>query len=287
MSIREHQLAGEVQGALLKPDPANGLGMIILTGSSGRVDVERGRLFADLGATVLAQRWWGGDGQAKGINEIPLEVLARGIDLLQNEGCDRIAVLGTSYGAGAALSIAARDNRVDVVIAISPCAVVWQNFGPGIDGFDWPPRSAFSWAGEPLPFVVWDPRAWPAPRTPNPIYRPMYEMSLKTFAEDVAAATIPVENTRAEVILVAGAADALWPSDSAAREIAARLAQHGKRVSVVEHPDAGHNPVFPGETQRSAPPERAWGGTPAADRELGAAAWIEITRRLGLVQDFR
>lgn len=272
-------LTGEVQGALLRPEEATGLGVLVLTGSSGRVDVDRARRFAERGAVALAQRWWGGEGQASGINLIPLEVFIKGIDRLQAEGCTRIAILGTSNGAQAALLVAVRDPRIDVVIAISPAHVVWPNFGPGLDGADWPPRSSFTWKGAALPFVVWDPRAWPPINEMRPIYRPLYEKSLLTFAEDVPAATIPVEDTRAEIILVAGAGDLLWPSETAAHAIAARL---GREAVIIEHPAAGHSPVFPGEARLPEPLTRAWGGTPEADRELGAAAWAEIASRLGL-----
>ena len=74
----------------------------------------------------------------------------------------------------------------------------------------------------------------------------------------------------------------LWPSDTAAHVIAARLERHGKKATIIEHPTAGHSPVLPGAPQLTEPMERAWGGTPAADRELGAAAWTEIARRLDL-----
>lgn len=282
MTTITHLPSGDVQGALICPDAPNGLGVMVITGSSGRVDVERAERFAELGATALALRWWGGEGQPPGINLVPLEILVRGVDRLKAEGCDRVAILGTSFGAMAALLAAVRDPRVDHVIAISPSDVVWQNNGPGTDGSTWPPRSAFTWAGEPLPFVVWDPRVWPPFGTPNPVYRPMYELSLKTFADDAPAASIPVEQIRGEIILVAGQADALWPSDAAARRIVERLERHGVSATLVEHPDAGHSPVFPGETQLAAPAERAWGGTPAADRELGAAAWDLILHRLRL-----
>ena len=179
-------LTGEVQGALAQPAQASSLGVLLLTGSSGRVDVERARMFAERGAVALAQRWWGGEGQAPGINLIPLEVFIKGIDRLKAEGCTRIAVLGTSRGAEAALLTAVRDARVDVAIAISPSHVVWQDFGPGLDGAFWPPRAAFSWAGRPLPCIIYDPRVWPAVGAPQ-IYRPTHEQSLVTFAEDVPA----------------------------------------------------------------------------------------------------
>lgn len=290
MTTTEHLPSGEVQGALLRPDakregPASGaarLGVIVLTGSSGRVDVERAQRFADLDAVALAQRWWGGEGQAPGINLVPVETIVRGVDRLKAEGCGRIAIVGTSFGAVAALLAAARDDRVDHVVAISPSDVLWPNNGPGLDGSMWPPRSGFTWRGEALPFVSWDTRAWPPAGTANPVYRPMYELSLKTFAEDVAAATIPVEEIRGRIVLVAGQADALWPSDAAAARIVQRLRRHGRDAVLIEHPHAGHSPVFPGETQRPAPAERAWGGTPEADRALGAAAWPVIVQELGL-----
>jgi dienelactone hydrolase len=287
MKIETQTLTGEVQGALLRPDAPSGLGIIVLTGSSGRVDVDRARLFAERGAVVLAEKWWGGEGQAPGINHIPLEVFVAGIDRLKAEGCARIAMLGTSNGAQATLLTAVRDPRVDVAIAISPTLYVWQNFGPGLDAGDWPPRSAFTWQGKPLPFIVWDPRAWPPLDRPRPSFRRLYEESLRTFAEDIPAATIPVEDARAEIILVAGAADALWPSDTAAHQIAARLAAHRKAATVIEHPDAGHSPIFPGEPELPEPMARAWGGTRAADRELGALAWAEIVRRLALEGETR
>lgn len=274
-------LTGEVQGALAYPEQASGLGVLVLTGSSGRVDVERARMFAERGAVALAQRWWGGEGQASGINLIPLEVFIKAVDRLKAEGCTRIGILGTSRGAEAALLTAVREPRIDIAIAISPAHVVWQAFGPGLDGQEWPPRSAFTWRGHALPCIIYDPRVWPAAGA-RQIYRPTCEKSLKTFAEDVPAASIPVEEARAEIILVAGASDLPWPSETAAYEIAARLERHGKRATIIEHPHGGHSPVFPGELQPPEPAARAWGGAPQADRELGAAAWAEIVLRLGL-----
>jgi hypothetical protein len=275
--IEPQTLTGRVQGALLRPERASDLGVIVLSGSSGRVDVDRARLFAERGAVSLAQRWWGGEGQAASITQVPLELFVAGVDRLKAEGCARIAMVGTSKGAEAALLAATIDPRIDLVVAVSPTHVVWQNMGPA-----WPPTSSFTLGGAVLPFIVYDPRGWPAAGTPRPSYRPMWEKSLATFAEDVPAATIAVERARAEIILVAGGADLLWPSDTAAHAIAARLQAHGKTARLIEHPGAGHSPVFPGEPARQEPLERAWGGSPAADAELGAAAWAEIAARLNL-----
>lgn len=282
MRFTEFPLSGDLQGALLKPERPNGQGIVIITGSSGRVDVARAALFAQRGVTAIAQRWWGGEGQAKGINLIPLEVFIPAVERLVAEGCERIAMLGTSYGAQAALAFAQREPRLSTVIAISPSAVIWQNSGPGLDGAEWPPRSSLTWQGRPLPCVVLDPRAWPVNAAGPPAYRGLHEASLRTFAEDVPAAAIRIEESAADAILVAGAADALWPSDTAARDLAARLNAAGRAAVLVEHPGAGHAPVFPGEAAPAPPTLRAWGGSPEADRELGAAAWAAIMAKLGL-----
>lgn len=160
--------------------------------------------------------------------------------------------------------------------------MVWQSVGAGIDGVAWPPRSSFTWRDAPLPFVVWDPRAWPPAGDGPPAFRSMHERSLQTFASDAEAASIPVERAAADVILVAGASDALYPSDTAAHALAERLDREGKHAVVLEHPHAGHSPFFPGEARPTPHSDRAWGGEPAADRELGDAAWTVITQRLGL-----
>lgn len=282
MTFTEIPLTGALQGALLKPERPNGLGIIVITGSSGRVDVARAALFAQLGVTAIAQRWWGGEGQAKGINLIPLEVFSLAVERLLAEGCERIAMLGTSYGAEAVLAFAVREPRLSTAIAISPTAVIWQNNGPGLDGMEWPPRSSLTWRDQALPCIVLDPRAWPTGRDGPPAYRGLHEASLRTFAEDVPAATIRIEEAAARVILVAGASDALWPSNTAARSLAARLTAAGRDAIVVEHPEAGHSPVFPGEQPPAPPTMRAWGGTPEADRALGEMAWAAITTSLGI-----
>lgn len=69
LTYSQTNLTGKVQGTLLRPDRPNEWGILVLGGSSGRVDVERASLFASLGARSLALQWFGGDGQAPGILE--------------------------------------------------------------------------------------------------------------------------------------------------------------------------------------------------------------------------
>ena len=277
--IHEATLSGDVQGSILKPAKHTGWGVVVLAGSSGRVDVARARLFAGLGAVCIALRYFGGERRPPGICEVPLEVFTRATDQLTEEGCERVAYVGTSKGAEAALLVATDDPRVKVVAAISPSSVVWANTGPGIDGAARPQRSSWTRGGTPLPFIKYDDTWRPEKRDGLVTYRSLYERSQQIGAHDLSAATIPVENARAEIILVAGGDDALWPSDTFATSIAERLASAGRTATLIHHPFAGHRVLFPSETTPRSH-QHAHGGSDEADAELGGSAWDAISALL-------
>jgi len=279
MKVHEASLYGDLQGAILKPAAQTGWGVVVLAGSSGRVDVARARLFAGLGTVCIALRWFGGERQPPGICEVPLEVFTRATNRLIQEGCGRVAYVGTSKGAEAALLIATDDPRIRVVAAISPSSVVWANIGPGVDGAAQPQRSSWTRGGVPLPFVRYDETWRPEMREGLVTYRRLYERSLQIGADNLSAATIPVEKAQAGIILVAGGDDALWPSDMFAKSIAERLGSAGKNATLIHHPNAGHRLLFPSETTPRSN-QHAHGGSDEADAELGRSAWDAISARL-------
>lgn len=258
---------------------ANGTGALVLSGSSGRVEVERADLLARQGVHALTYRWFGAEGQPPGICEYPLELFNPALDLLAAM-CDRIVLVGVSKSAEAFLLYAAHDPRVDGVVALAPTHVAWANVGPGADGQVRPQRSSWTWRGVPVPFVPYDDDF--AVDTDPPEYRPMYEHSLTAFPDAVDAARIPVEQVFADVLVVAGEADRVWPSADSARDIEARRAAYGLPTTVVTHPAAGHRVILPGERPASGGARMARGGSESADRELGEQAWPHLRRLLDL-----
>lgn len=278
-SFAETMLEGEVQGVLLTPASPSGLGVLVLGGSSGKIDVARAALFASRGAHAIALQWFAGKDQIPGVCEVPLESFTPAIDRLEALGCTRIAMIGTSKGAEAALLVAANDARIDVVIAVSPSSVVWANSGVGRDGVGYPLRSSFTHGGAPLPFVRYAVEHMPA-QTDGPVsYLAYHHQSLAQFAADVPAAAIPIERARAHVILIGGGDDQLWPSARFAEELAARRRAAGRSVDLITDADAGHRILLPGETTpRSA--INAHGGADEADARCGAAAWLAIAKAL-------
>ena len=242
-------------------------GVLVLSGSSGRVESARCDALAGLGATAASYRWFG-----EAVDRVPLESFDDALSFL-HERCERLVVLGTSRGAEAALLLGARHVEIDAVVAVSPSDVVWAALST-----DRPQRSSWTSGGEPLPFVPYD-DAW-APETEPPELIGMYEQSLETYADRVPAARIPVERIAGDVLLVAGGDDRLWLSCEFAERIVDRRAAGGLDTTLVSHPRAGHRVVLPGE-QPPAPSHLVHGGSPEADAALGALVWPHLQRLVG------
>ena len=261
----------DVEGVRWLPDSPSGVGALVLAGSSGRVDVARTELLARHGVLAESIRWFGGADQHDGPWEIPLELFLKRVDGLAND-CDRLLVLGTSFGAEAALLTGALHSQVDAVVAFAPSDVVWA--GVRSDGSV---TSHWTVENAPLPFVPFD-DAWDAVDE-GPAFVGLYEASRQRFADRVLAAAIPVEQIR-HLVLVAGGDDEVWPSLEMARVIEARRAAHDLDTVVVSDSAAGHRAILPGEPIVEGGMRMRRGGSEAADRRLGAAAWTQIAALL-------
>ncbi|MGW1048398.1 acyl-CoA thioester hydrolase/BAAT C-terminal domain-containing protein [Streptomyces sp. NPDC002521] len=281
MIVVEHALTAPWEAVLMEPAAGSSTGVVVLAGSSGRVDRQRARLLAEQGLLALAIRWFGGPGQPAGICEVPLETFVAAVDLLKSRGAERVGILGWSKGAEAALLTAVYEPRVNAVVAVSPTSLVWCNVGPGLDGQQRPYRSSWTWRGQPLPFVSMDDSWQAAEQGDGPVaIRGWYEHSERTFARHLDAAAIPVEKVSADVLLVAGGDDAMWPSLRYAEQLAARRRAVDAPVQVVARDDAGHRPHFPGESPAAPSNTYLYGGTARGDALLGETAWAPI---LGLL----
>lgn len=267
----KHVELTHAEGVRWEPDRETGVGVLVLAGSSGRIDAQRARVISGLGCITESIRWFGGSGQQPGPWEIPLETFFARLDDLEQD-CDRVCIVGTSFGAEAALLCGAYSDHVDGVIAFAPTDVVWAGYDDA--GAE---TSRWTLGGRPLPYVPLD---WSAhlKETP-PRYRPLYEASRETFAGHVPVATIPVERIR-DLLLVAGGDDQVWPSLLHAERIRERRAARDLVSTIVSEDGAGHRTALPGEDVVSSGIRMRRGGTEAADRRLGSRAWDAITGML-------
>ncbi len=252
-------------------------GILVLGGSEGGIPVEWAKWWASHGAVALGLAYFGVEPLPEKLVHVPLEYFVDGLEWLRSRpfvDSDRVYVWGVSRGSEAAFFTAIYAPRVAGVIALAPSSVVWC----GLD-FSRGPRSAWTYKGRPLPFLmptITADMAWVLAGAHVPL-RDEYERSLNRAPQ---ATFIPVERMRAPVLLVAGAADLLWPSDRMARDIVARLRSHRYpypvRAIIVE--EAGHTflPFIEPPFDTVVNPAIALGGT----REGNARLMQEGTRAM-------
>ncbi|KRF11411.1 hypothetical protein ASG90_16805 [Nocardioides sp. Soil797] len=238
------------------------LGLLVLSGSSGRLETRRCEVLREHGIAAVPVQWFGGPGQPATPRNVALETFWPHLDRLDHE-CRRLGILGTSFGAEAALLVAARDVRVSAVIALSPTSVVWQS--PDLaDGH--PVQDAkWTWRGQPVPGVPYVDQSG----LDLADAREVHEKSVAALNGSRADYEIPVESIDASVVVTAGGADRVWQSATFCEEIVARRAHHGQDTRYLFEAAAGHRVVLPGEEPPTPRADLPAGGDPDADRALG------------------
>lgn len=290
VTIREVREAGLVgvlaQAPADRPRPA----VLVLGGSEGGLFTARAiaPLLASRGYAVLGVGYFRGSEGDLGslpvsLEQVPVEVLeAARRWLLAQPGVapDRLAIVGVSKGAELALVAAAHFPWVDAVAAFAPSHVVWEGMPASRTGRG--AGSSWTLAGRPLPFVPWSVAAEQRGEqvrlaTGSSRLTDVHLESLAAAGADLAAAAIPIERSRAALLLVAGIDDAMWPSAHAVEQLHGRLraAGHARPVQVA-YAGTGHLVLGTGWApttafQRST--GRLQGGNPALDAAAQARAW--------------
>ena len=188
------------------PGSPKKLGVLVLGGSDGGVPSRRAKWIAGQGFPVLALAYFKTKRTPQYLDMIPLEYFDQPIEwLIKNKLTQggRIVVIGESKGAELALLLAGRKPEISGVVAFVPSAVVFQ----GMPKDFWPPRSSWSYRGEPIPFVPYDLSDLPDPNNVLSIYR----NSLKQ-QQAVRRALIPVSRINGPILLFSAADDRMWPS---------------------------------------------------------------------------
>lgn len=258
--------------------PASGepAGAVLLIGGSlGGITNETVRTAEALqqrGISVLAASYFGAPGQPANLERIPLETFDRALTWLiaQPEASDdRLAVMGTSKGAEAALLIGLRHPEVRAVIAAAPSSAVW----PGIN---WDSVNALnadsSWTsdGEPLPFL---PYASFHPSILVGNLGRLYKNAVNRLDEHPEAA-IAIEDLQASVLLVCGELDRLWPACQMSRQLRERAGAAGRPpVRLLAYDLVGHADFQPPYPHPEDGPRPRWGGTTEDANQARAQSW--------------
>lgn len=263
--------------------PASGTGrhpaILLLGGSDGSLREFRNvyaRALAAKGYAVLYPGYYMTRENNRSFNMVPLETFDQALAWLKTRpeiDADRIGIIGHSKGAEAALLIASRHPEIKAVVAAMPSDVVWQGFD-----FNSTDMSKFSssWSegGEPLPFVEYKLLSWYQWFSSDALTR-MFRQSWEQAAAYPNAA-ISVDRVKADLLLICGRQDMIWPSCAMARAAKKRFGADGTRnATLLDYPDAGHWAFGPINNLQSYDKSLLGeiGGTPASDMAARRDQW--------------
>lgn len=243
--------------------------VVVYGGSEGSPGYEQAQMIAQQGYEVLALYFWGQDGQAQTLANVPLdqfeEVEAYIKDNIRQQA--PLTVVGTSKGAEFGAELAARGFPIDNIVCFSPADHSYF----GLDFSSENPQPSFTYGGQPVSFASYmdgDLSAgakmlWDLATSYPPSYRAVYE-SVAAGASDESR--IDLSGFKGHAVFFAGGSDALWQSDAAAESLASQSSAFEAHV----YPDAGH--LFTADSDALGTGwDIMYGGT----REGNAAAYVD------------
>ena len=256
------------------PQPA----ILVVGGSEGGLHrgVDRtAHALQEQGYSALALSFFGAEGQPEALEAVPLETFTDALDWMADQpevDPERLGFMGTSKGGEAAVLLASRAPQLKAVVGYVPSNVVWAGVNAQEPWKMGSLGSSWSEGGEPLPYVPY--------KADN--YRggdlvKLYDDSL-TALPDHQDAIIPVEKSKAPLLLICGEDDTMWPSCPMSQEVKKRAdANGGPAVTVLAYPDAGHFISGPPLSGNGKPVDLAsMGGTQAGGEAALADSWPKV-----------
>jgi len=287
--LREEGMRGRL---FLPPGPGPHPAMIVLSGSSGGMNLPVAALLASHGYASLALGYFNMEGLPPTLDSIPLEYFGKAIAWLKVQpevSGGFLGVTGVSRGGELSLLLGATFPDVKAVVAYVPSGVIHS-------GLRWSRERgrgpAWTHNGEALPWLQQDNRCtdnacidWESPPF---ALTPIFVSSLRD-ADAVARATIPVERIGGPLLLISGRDDQMWPSTTFSEMVVARLAEQ-KHPHIFEHlayDGAGHLifPPFAPTTRRNSVHavselDYLFGGSAAADAAACIDSWPKVLKFL-------
>ena len=283
-SVRRTEIhSSEAIGVVFEPLSESEHFAVMLSGSSGGIPEAPARRLAENGVTAFALGYHGAPGLPSDLVDIPIESLARGIELFRARFARQrsVGVVGMSRGAELALLLAAYlGDAIGRVVAVAPSHVVWSGLKAPGPGDRRTTRSTWTWRGAPLAFVA--NRADIEPVFNERGLRVDVYCDFTSYEPaEIDPARIPVERSAGPILLLSGDDDHMWPAAAMAAEIVRRMQEHGRGgdVSNVVYPGAGHmflvRDFLPPAGAGNAP-MFDFGGTAKADEVANRDGWRRV-----------
>ncbi|WP_152657972.1 acyl-CoA thioester hydrolase/BAAT C-terminal domain-containing protein [Oceanobacillus sp. CFH 90083] len=223
----------------------------LLRGSDGGMQEHAAALLASKGYTALALSYFNVEGLPKNLENIPLEYFQEASTWLKSHPYvnGEINLIGYSRGGELALVLAAAFKDYQSIIAGAPSAYITAGMKNGI----FAPVPSWTLHQQTLPYIKFKYRfATMFSILKNMIlkkpvsYLSIWDNTLEN-QEEIAEASIPVENIKAPVMFIAGGDDQLWPSCRYVEMMEGKLenTKRSKQHRYLYYKNAGHFLAFP------------------------------------------
>ena len=232
------------QGLLANFYPAASAGkqpaVLVLGGSEGGLGSEMTALARALqaqGYSALHLAYHRGPGLPERMVDMPLERFERALAWLKtqpNVDPERVAIAAWSRGTEPAQLLAIRHPEIRALVLGMPANAMWA-------GFDWnnpfsSPGAAWTEGGRPLPFMSVEEVGFSFD-----FYAPEWIGNMARVQASRPDVVIPVEQIKAQVLLICAEKDGVCPSCPMSRMIEARAkAKATQNVKLLTYPNAGH-----------------------------------------------
>ncbi|WP_297426544.1 acyl-CoA thioesterase/bile acid-CoA:amino acid N-acyltransferase family protein [Clostridium sp.] len=217
--IVKHICEEEFNGELFYKEKSNDKIILMLGGSDGNMGAISlmAAPLASKGFSVLMVPYFASEGLPDKLEKVPLEYFEKIFKWIENNEITKfkeIFLHGTSKGGELALLLASRYKQIKKVVAVEPHAYCFQ----ALDGMNCVKKvSSWSFKGESIPFIEIDNNIFFEDQK-NSIQKGIPFGFASTYKKSIEKALnkekarIKVENSEADILMVAGREDNIWDS---------------------------------------------------------------------------
>lgn len=248
--------------------------VVVYGGSEGSPAYDQAEAICAQGYEVIALYFWGQEGQASTLANVPLEQFNE-VEAYIEGSIDHprpITVVGSSKGAEFSAELVAHGFAIDNLVNFAPADHSYF----GLDYKNSEELPSFTYQGDPVPFVsqgnadagITALLLWDLATGYPPSYRACYETAAANADENTL---IDLSGFTGNALFFAGDEDAMWQSEVAAEGLAAQ----SERFEAHVYSGAGH--AFSPDLEGLG---SGWDIMLGGTSEAGAAAYEDSTRIL-------